>query len=257
LQPEEWIDEGSVRAAARGATSRGGRPAGPAGPAEATEAGGSSPARRSAPLPARLEEQLLAALGSREASRFRERLAAAETAFRRERYVEVRRTLSPMMAELVAVASARELFGLTLYRLGRWRAAAAELEAHRTLTGSNEHLPVLADCYRGLRRHAKVAELWNELKEASPSAAIVAEGRIVMAGSLADRGDLRSAIALLRPHATVPRRLRDHHLRTWYVLADLYDRSGDTTAARHLFGRIRDAAGAFADVEERLAALGR
>ena len=100
---------------------------------------------------------------------------------------------------------------------------------------------MLADCYRALRRHARVEELWTELKLASPSAPIVAEGRIVMAGSLADRGELRKAIALLRPAAAPPRRIREHHLRTWYVLADLYDRSGDVTAARQLFSRIRDA----------------
>jgi tetratricopeptide (TPR) repeat protein len=208
-------------------------------------------------LPARFEEELLDSLGSRQANRFRERLSAAETAFRRERYQDVRRILTPLMPELAAVPGARELYGLTLYRLGRWRAAAAELEAYQTLTGSVEHLPVLADCYRGLRRHARVEELWTELKQASPSAPIVAEGRIVMAGSLADRGELRKAIALLRPAAAPPRRIREHHLRTWYVLADLYDRSGDVTAARQLFSRIRDVAPGFADVDDRLAALGR
>ncbi|HEY5834675.1 tetratricopeptide repeat protein [Streptomyces sp.] len=213
--------------------------------------------RRSSPLPTRFEEDLLSALGSRDASRFREQLSIAESAFRRERYFDARRTLAPLMAELAGVASARELYGLTLYRLGKWRVAAAELEAYRTLSGSVEHLPVLADCYRALRRHAKVAELWTELKAASPSAAVVAEGRIVMAGSLADRGDLRGAIALLRPAGEMPRRLRDHHIRTWYVLADLYDRSGDATAARQLFGRIREVAPGFADAEDRLAALGR
>lgn len=161
------------------------------------------------------------------------------------------------MDELVSVPSARELNGLTLYRLGRWKAAAAELEAHRTLTGSAEHLPVLADCYRALRRHRQVAVLWEDLKQASPSAAIVAEGRIVMAGSMADRGDLRGAIALLRPAVGVPRRIREHHLRLWYVLADLLDRSGDTTGARKLFLRIRDVDHEFADVTDRLAALGR
>ena len=33
-----------------------------------------------------------------------------------------------------------------------------------------------------------VEELWDELRQASPSAELVMEGRIVMAGSLADRG---------------------------------------------------------------------
>jgi len=215
------------------------------------------PVRRSAPLPAKFEEELLAAVGSHQASRYRERLSSAEVAFRRERYLDARRTLAPVMDELVSVPSARELNGLTLYRLGRWKAAAAELEAHRTLTGSAEHLPVLADCYRALRRHRQVAVLWEDLKQASPSAAIVAEGRIVMAGSMADRGDLRGAIALLRPAVGVPRRIREHHLRLWYVLADLLDRSGDTTGARKLFLRIRDVDHEFADVTDRLAALGR
>ncbi|MGD9702624.1 MAG: tetratricopeptide repeat protein [Acidimicrobiia bacterium] len=242
-----------MRAAAKGATSRGAKSAAPLPdlPSHPEQT------RRSSPLPTRFEEELLGTLGSRDASRYRERLAMAESAFRRERYFDVRRTLAPLMAELAGVASARELYGLTLYRLGKWRAAAGELEAYRTLSGSVEHLPVLADCYRAMRRHAKVAELWTELKEASPSAAVVAEGRIVMAGSLADRGDVRGAIALLRPSGVMPRRLRDHHIRTWYVLADLYDRSGDATAARQLFGRIRDVAPDFADVDDRLAALGR
>lgn len=255
-----------MRAAALAATTRGARRAGR--PSDQREPGRTSarapsaadtgaPPRRSAPLPARIEEELLDAVGSRDASRFRERLATAESAFRRERYQDVRRTLSPLMAELVAVPSARELYGLSLYRLGRWRAAAAELEAHRTMTGSAEHLPVIADCYRALRRHKRVAELWEELKQASPSAAIVAEGRIVMAGSMADRGDIKGAIALIRPAANVPRRIREHHLRLWYVLADLLDRSGDTTGARKLFARIRDVDPQFADVTDRLAALGR
>ena len=56
---------------------------------------------------------------------------------------------------------------------------------------------MLADCYRALGRHAKVDELWEELRAASPSAALVAEGRIVYAGSLADQGKLADAIAVL------------------------------------------------------------
>ena len=57
-----------------------------------------------------------------------------------------------------------------------------------TLTGSTEQHPVLADCYRALKRWARVDELWEELRAASPSADLVAEGRIVVAGGLADRG---------------------------------------------------------------------
>ncbi len=87
---------------------------------------------------------------------------------------------------------------------------------------------------------------------------MVAEGRIVAAGALADQGDLQGAIAPAGAVRSQPRRVREHHLRLWYALADLYDRSGDTPRARALFaadpGRTEPA---FADTPERLAALGR
>ena len=121
----------------------------------------------------------------------------------------------------------RELNGLTLYRLGKWRDAIKELEQFRLLTNSTEQHPVLADSYRALGRYAEVEELWSELREASPNAALVAEGRIVMAGSLADRDRLADAVRLMEQGVKFPRRVQDHHLRMWYALADLYERAGD------------------------------
>ena len=90
---------------------------------------------------------------------------------------------------------------------------------------------MLADCYRALGRHAKVAELWEELRAASPSAALVAEGRIVAAGSLADQGRLEDAIRLLSAAKMPTKRPKEHHLRVTYALADLL-RAGRRRAAR-------------------------
>jgi tetratricopeptide (TPR) repeat protein len=115
---------------------------------------------------------------------------------------------------------------------------------------------VLADCYRALHRYHRVEELWEELRAASPSAALVTEGRIVTAGARADQGDLQGAIALLARSSPKPRRVRQHHLRQWYALADLYDRSGDVPQARRLFRDVLANQPGFADAEERLAALG-
>jgi len=67
----------------------------------------------------------------------------------------------------------------------------------------------------------------------------MAEGRIVMAGTLADAGDLRGALALLAGQERQPPRVRPYHLRQWYVIADLYDRAGEVPRARALFQRIR------------------
>jgi hypothetical protein len=101
-----------------------------------------------------------------------------------------------------------------------------------------------------------VDELWDELRQASPSGALVTEGRIVTAGSLADRGDLPGAIRLLEHGWQYPKRPQVHHLRRAYALADLYERAGDISRARELFGRLSAADPAFADVAARARALG-
>jgi tetratricopeptide (TPR) repeat protein len=149
----------------------------------------------------------------------------------------------------------RELLGLTYYRLGRWADATRELEAFRDATGSAEQHPVLADAYRGLGRHQQVEELWEELRESSLSADLVAEGRIVMAGSLADRKMLREAVALLQQKHPAVKRPKVHHLRQAYALADLYERAGDAARARELFAWVAEHEPDFADAAERAAAF--
>ncbi len=248
-EPEQWVDEGSVRRTAESAVAKGGRGVSPA-PKDKV-------AKRPSSRQLALVDELERSIGSRQAGRFKERLLTASASFERERYSEVRSLLGPIVTEVPDLAMARELLGLSLYRLGRWKPALVELEAHRTLTDSAEYLPVIADCYRALCKFARVEEVLADLKAASPSAAAVAEGRIVMAGALADQGKLRDAIKELAAGEVVPRRIRDHHIRVWYVLADLYDRSGDTTRARMFFHRVRDVAPGYADIDDRIAGLGR
>ena len=143
------------------------------------------------------DPSLRRAVAAKAADRLDAKLKDAGKAFRRERFEEARSLLRPLAEQAPTAESVRELLGLTYYRLGRWKLAVTELEAFRDLSGSTEQHPVLADCYRALGRHAKVAELWEELRAASPGAALVAEGRIVYAGSLADQGRLEDAIAVL------------------------------------------------------------
>ena len=116
---------------------------------------------------------------------------------------------------------------------------------------------MLADSYRALGRHARVAELWEELRQSSPGAPLVNEGRIVAAGSLADQGRMAEAVTLLAKGFALPRAPREHHLRRAYALADLYERSGDLPQARRLFARVAAVDPGFVDVSERVEALGR
>jgi hypothetical protein len=117
-------------------------------------------------------------------------------------------------------------------------------------TGSVEQHPVLADCERALGNHSAVTELFGELRQAGAGSDVLAEGRLVMAGSLADRGRVDEAIELLLPAVNRPvRKPLDRHLRQWYAIADLYERSGDLPRAREYFVKV------VSDVVERLASL--
>jgi tetratricopeptide (TPR) repeat protein len=194
-------------------------------------------------------------VGGSRAAKLAPRLRDAARAFERERFVEARKLLKPLVDAAPGSAAVRELLGLTYYRLGRWREAAKELQAFADLTGSTEQHPVLADCARALKRWPEVDRLWEELREASPSAELVAEGRIVVAGALADRGRLAEAIILLSKATRPTRRPREHHLRQAYALADLAERAGDVVRARELFAWVAGVDRDFADAAARAAAL--
>ena len=252
-QPEEWIDEGELRDEAAGAVGRSRRPAD--GPAPARRSRRAAPADVPAAGGDGAGDDVRQAVAPNRLARFESRLKDATDAFRRERYEDARRALRPLAEQAPGATSVRELYGLTLYRLGRWAQAARELEAFRTQTGGTEQHPVLADCYRALGRYAEVEELWEELRAASPSAELVAEGRIVAAGALADQGRLDEAIELLSAGSKPTKRAKLHHLRVAYALADLYERAGDLPRARELFGLVAASDPDFVDVQARLRAL--
>jgi len=182
-------------------------------------------------------------------------LGQAAREYADERYTDARRRLKRLVGEVPDLPEARELLGLCQYRLGRWRDAVRELEWFAELTRSCEQSPVLADCYRALGRHQRVDELWAELLESDQPPEVVTEGRIVAAGSLADRGELSSAVRLLGSRFRWPRAPKEHHLRRAYALADLYERAADVPSARVWFTRVASADPDYLDVLARIAAL--
>ena len=117
-----------------------------------------------------------------------EQAEAAYGAYERGRFLDAWGGIKPVADEAPAVAAVRELAGLAAYRNGRWRDASRHLQAYGQMTGATEHLPVVMDCQRALRKPKKVTELWSELRHSSPDPDVLAEGRIVAAASLADVG---------------------------------------------------------------------
>jgi tetratricopeptide (TPR) repeat protein len=244
---EEWIDEGSLRAEATGAAGRARRVVprrGPSSPARAIDPETSAAIRAAVP-------------DERRAAHLIGRLAQAQDALERERFDDARRLATPLLREVPGLAAVHEVVGLAAYRSERWKQAVAELEAAQLLHPAVELLPVLADAYRALRRWTDVDRIWSEVRAISPAQDILAEARIVAAGAEADRGDLQAALRTMARAKQVPRRVRDHHLRQWYVLGDLYDRAGDPLEATRWFELVATHDPEFVDVAERLRALGR
>ena len=216
---------------------------------------GLSPGGRHRTVPGGVVEELVAVAGRQRGGKLAARLADASHAYEHDRYQEARSILRAVASQASDSAAVRELHGLVLYRMGRWSAAARELEAYRELSGAYDQHPVLADCYRALRRYPAAERVWTDLRQASPSAELMAEGRIVAAGCLADQGDLGGAIALLERGGRSRRNPQTYHLRQWYALADLYERAGDLPRARELFARVADADPDAYDARTRLRAL--
>lgn len=227
----------------------------------AVRRGRSTGRKKRRPLPARPHQvvdpavALKRLVGEPRSTKLQHRLRDGGRAFGAERFDDARTALTPVVKEAPELPEGRELMGLTMYRLGRWKDAVTHLEAFRELSGSTEQHPVLADCHRALGNWADVSALWEELGDASPSAELVVEGRIVMAGAKADQGDLSAAIRVLEHNWRPPKRPQGHHLRRAYALADLYDRAGRTPRARELFRWVEGHAPDLADVRARVKAL--
>jgi tetratricopeptide (TPR) repeat protein len=217
--------------------------------------GVATPGGRRRRVPRPVVDEIAAAAGAERGAKLAARVADASYAFERERYQDAHRILRSLADEVPASAAVRELFGLVLYRTAQWAQAARQLETYRQLSGAFDQYPVLADCYRALGRYDDAEAIWDELREASPSAELVAEGRIVAAGCRADQGDLAGAIALLERAERRVKRPQERHLRQWYALADLYERAGDVPRARELFTRVAAVDPAAFDVRARLRSL--
>src|SRR5450759_68307 len=171
--------------------------------------------------------------------RITERMAAGIGAYERERHRDASRILKTVVDAVPSSPSARELLALSQYHQGYWKAALPNLEAFAALTGSVDQHPVRMDCHRALGLPKRVEALYTELRQGSPDPEVLSEGRLVVAG----------AGRLVRNPA-------ERHLRQWYVLGDLMERSGELPKARELFLRIATVDPEAYDIAQRLESLG-
>ena len=156
------------------------------------------PVREPDELPADIAQELATAAGpdwNFLRDRISERMAAGIGAYERERYRDAARILRTVVDAVPNAPSPRELLGLCQYHQGNWKAALPNLEMFATLTGSVDQHPVRMDCHRALGRPKRVEALFDELRKGSPDPEVLSEGRLVLAGTRADLGDLDGAVS--------------------------------------------------------------
>jgi tetratricopeptide (TPR) repeat protein len=153
------------------------------------------------------------------------------------------------------VAAAREANGIVAYLAGEWTEALSELRTARRMSGSPEHLPVMADCERALGRPERALVVTQDPEGARLDPAGRVELLIVSAGARRDLGQLEAAVALLEVSAL------DGPVRPWtarlrYAYADALLAAGREEEARTWFARTVDAdEEGETDADERLLAL--
>ncbi|RZT62595.1 hypothetical protein EV140_1129 [Microcella alkaliphila] len=92
------------------------------------------------------------------------------------------------------IAVARETLGITAYLTGDFALALRELRTHRRISGSNEQVPLMVDCERGLGRPEKALELGRSVDRSELSVGTRVELAIAMSGARLDLGQTEAAL---------------------------------------------------------------
>ena len=91
----------------------------------------------------------------------------------------------------------REAVGLTAYAAGHYGEALREFRTYRRISGSNVHLPVMADCERGLGRADRALDMVRSPEAQDLDAPGKVELAIVASGARADLNQLDAAVSEL------------------------------------------------------------
>lgn len=135
------------------------------------------------------------------------------------------------------IAVVREAAGVTAYLAGRYTEALAELRAARRMSGSADHLPMMADCERGLGRPQRALELAKSSEGEALDTAGRIEMRIVAAGARRDLGQAEAAVLTLQVPELRSRGAQPWSARLRFAYADALLEVGRREEAREWFAR--------------------
>lgn len=135
------------------------------------------------------------------------------------------------------VAVVREAAGLAAYAAGEWADALSELRAARRISGRPEHLGVMADCERALRRPERALAYGDDPQLGELSQDQRVELVIVLAGARRDLGQADAAVLALQDPARRTSDRRPWAARLWYAYAAALLAAGRDGQAREWFGK--------------------
>jgi hypothetical protein len=114
----------------------------------------------------------------------------------------------------------RETVGITAYFVEDWALSLRELLAHRRMTNSNDHVPMMIDCERGLGRPQRGLELGQIIDRASLSADVRVSLAIAMSGARLDLEQNEMALVELEIKELNPNSVFDYSPRLFWAYAD-------------------------------------
>jgi tetratricopeptide (TPR) repeat protein len=129
------------------------------------------------------------------------------------------------------LAAVREAVGLTAYAAGHYGEALREFRTYRRISGSNVHLPVMADCERGLGRPDRALDVVRSEEAQDLDAPGKVELAIVASGARTDLGQLDAAVAELEIQQLDINRAFSYSPRLFRAYADALAAVGRTTEA--------------------------
>ena len=114
----------------------------------------------------------------------------------------------------------RETVGITAYFVEDWALSLRELLAHRRMTNSNDHVPMMIDCERGLGRPQRGLELGRTIDRAALSAEVRVSLAIAMSGARLDLEQNETALVELEIKELNPNSVFDYSPRLFWAYAD-------------------------------------
>jgi tetratricopeptide (TPR) repeat protein len=124
------------------------------------------------------------------------------------------------------MAAVREAVGVTAYAAGHYGEALREFRTFRRISGSNEHLPIMADCERGLGRPDRALDMVRSEDAAELDTAGQVELAMVASGARADLEEYEAAVTALEIPQLDRNRAFSFSPRLFRAYADALERVG-------------------------------